>query len=94
MRIESNNFAYLSTELVSQNQNELVSQNQNEMTRKPLGIQRASGHECPQTGVWRMMNSASHPVLNIQKGTIMPYYQGAPVNWQLADYILSGMIDD
>ncbi|AJR01222.1 MULTISPECIES: hypothetical protein [Hafnia] len=41
-----------------------------------------------------MMNSASHPVLNIQKGTIMPYYQGAPVNWQLADYILSGVIDD
>ena len=85
MRIESNNFAYLSTELISQNQNE--------MTRKPLGIQRASGHECPQTGVWRMMNSSSNPVLSIRKGTIMPYYQGSPVNWQLADYILSDEID-
>ncbi|MCT4716231.1 hypothetical protein MUA01_14800 [Enterobacteriaceae bacterium H18W14] len=65
-----------------------------DMQRKPVGIERVSGHICPQTGYWQLLGSAVSPVVNVKKGTILPFYQGQPVGWRLKEYDLSAGIDD
>lgn len=85
MKIDGSNFTWIATAQAA---------NSGETQRKPLGIERTSGHSCPQTGYWQMMGAATTTVVNIKKGTIMPYHQGQPTGWQLKEYDLSGGLDD
>jgi hypothetical protein len=84
MKIDSSN--YMFTAVLSQSSIA-------ETTRKPLGIERSSGHQCPQSGYWQLANPAMSVVVNVKKGENMPFQQGVPVNWQLIEYDLTNEVD-
>jgi len=84
MKIDSSNYMFTATSLQTST---------NELTRKPLGIERNSGHMCPQSGYWQLTNPAVSAVVNVKKGETMPYHQGAPVGWQLVEYDLRNETD-
>lgn len=85
MKIDSSQLTWIATAQTT---------NHGESLRKPLGIERTSGHSCPQTGYWQMTGMSNDSVVSIKKGTIMPYHQGRPVSWHLKEYDLSGGLDD
>ncbi|HDS6853461.1 hypothetical protein [Enterobacter cancerogenus] len=61
---------------------------QTDSTRRPLGIKRASGNICPQSGFWQIDHSAVTNVVNVKKGETLPWQNGYPVNWTLIEYDL------
>lgn len=61
---------------------------QTDPTRRPLGIKRASGNICPQSGFWQIDHSAVTNVVNVKKGETFPWQNGYPVNWTLIEYDL------
>ncbi|WP_147402930.1 hypothetical protein [Enterobacter sp. R1(2018)] len=85
MKIDGSNFTWIASTQTSAN---------SETQRKPLGIERVSGHICPQSGYWRMEGSSASAIINVKKGTVLPFHQGKPVNWQLKEYDLSKRIDN
>lgn len=54
--------------------------------RKPLGYSQYSGTLCQQSGVWSTTLHATQQIINVEKGTVMPYHAGHAVVWQLQDY--------
>lgn len=62
---------------------------QDDTKRKPLGILRNSGQYSPQSGYWQLSSTAISAIVNLKKGEMMPYYQGAPVKWTLIEYDMS-----
>ncbi|MEO3989873.1 hypothetical protein [Pseudocitrobacter cyperus] len=62
---------------------------QDDTHRKPLGIIRNSGQSSPQSGYWQLSSEAISAVVNLNKGEMMPYYQGKPVQWTLIEYDMS-----
>ncbi|WP_442779672.1 hypothetical protein [Enterobacter cancerogenus] len=61
---------------------------QTDSNRRPLGIKRASGNICPQSGLWQIDHSAVTNVVNVKKGETLPWQNGYPVNWTLIEYDL------
>lgn len=61
--------------------------------RKPLGIIRNSGQYSPQGGIWKLADTTRSAVVSLQKGDVMPYYQGKPVSWELFKYDLNNEMD-
>ncbi|HEY1844312.1 MAG TPA: hypothetical protein VGH05_05565 [Buttiauxella sp.] len=84
MKIDGSNFSWLAS---AQNSTSTEPQ------RKPLGIERSSGHVCPQTGYWSMAGPTAGTVINVKKGTVLPFHQGQPVGWYLKEYDLSTELD-
>ncbi|UGS41851.1 hypothetical protein [Pseudocitrobacter corydidari] len=66
---------------------------QDDTKRKPLGILRNSGQYSPQSGYWQLSSTAISAIVNLKKGEMMPYYQGAPVKWTLIEYDMSKETD-
>lgn len=79
MRVDSSNYFFITN---------LSQSSQNNLSRKPLGIERSSGHICPESGYWELTNPASKVVISVKKGETMPFQQGTPVSWQLIKYDL------
>jgi len=52
---------------------------------KPLeNISAVSGQDCPQSGIWRALDTALPPLL-VARGHIMPGVDGRVVTWVLFD---------
>lgn len=48
---------------------------------RPPSSTSTSGQICPQTGLWK--NESYKVVTSIDKGEVMPQYQGRDVEWEL-----------
>jgi len=53
--------------------------------RSPIGTTASTGHNCPESGVWRVVGSPS-TTAPIAKGNTMPPYGGKAVTWRLEVY--------
>lgn len=54
-------------------------------TRQPIGTQARTGQPCPESGVWKSLDSPS-TTAPIAKHNIMPPHNGRAVTWQLVRY--------
>lgn len=54
--------------------------------RKPLGYNQYSGTVCQQSGVWSTTLHATQQIINVERGSVMPYHAGHAVIWRLEDY--------
>lgn len=48
---------------------------------RPPASSSSSGQICPQTGLWK--NESYKVVTSVDKGEVMPQYQGRDVQWEL-----------
>jgi len=58
----------------------------NTSTKSPLGTTARTGQSCPESGVWKVVDSASSTTAPIAKGNTMPPYANQAVTWQLIQY--------
>jgi hypothetical protein len=84
MKIDGSNFTWIAS---------LQNSTSSESQRKPLGIERNSGQICPQSGYWKMSGHSESTIINVKKGTVLPFHQGQPIRWHLREYDLSGELD-
>lgn len=54
--------------------------------RAPIGTRVSTGHQCPESGVWKVDHPTDSTTAPIAKGNIMPPYRGKAVVWFLAAY--------
>ncbi len=55
----------------------------NYMTKKkPIGTTARTGERCPESGVWKSMDTPS-TTAPIAKGNVMPPHNGSAVTWKL-----------
>lgn len=55
------------------------------MTRKPIGTKAKTGENCPESGVWKVVDTPS-TTAPISKGNTMPPYGKKAVIWELIIY--------
>jgi hypothetical protein len=53
--------------------------------RSPLGTTARTGQSCPESGVWKSLDSPS-TTAPIAKGNTMPPHNGKAVDWRLTAY--------
>lgn len=54
----------------------------------PPASKSASGQICPQTGLWK--NESYQVVTSVDKGEVMPQFQGKDVEWEIEQTIPNG----
>jgi hypothetical protein len=52
---------------------------------QPIGTKAKTGEACPESGVWKSLDSPS-TTAPIARGNVMPPHNGRSVVWQLAAY--------
>ncbi|MBH3265098.1 hypothetical protein I5R69_26535 [Serratia marcescens] len=55
------------------------------MTRSPLGTTASTGQKCPESGVWKVVDTPS-TTAPIAKGNTMPPYNNKAATWKLTQY--------
>lgn len=53
--------------------------------RKPLGTTARTGERCPESGVWKSLDTPS-TTAPIAEGNVMPPHNGSAVTWKLTAY--------
>ncbi|MDB5032653.1 hypothetical protein [Mucilaginibacter sp.] len=53
--------------------------------KSPIGTTASTGHSCPESGVWRVVDTPT-TTAPIAKGNTMPPYAGKAVTWRLEAY--------
>lgn len=53
--------------------------------KHPLGTKASTGQSCPESGVWKSLDTPS-TTAPIAKGNTMPPHNGKAVTWQLQSY--------
>ncbi len=57
----------------------------NDMNKKPIGTIARTGEQCPESGVWMVLESIS-TTAPIAKGNTMVPYRAKAVAWKLVQY--------
>jgi len=52
---------------------------------KPIGTTAGTGEKCPESGVWRSLDTPS-TTAPIAKGNVMPPHNGRAVTWKLVQH--------
>lgn len=52
------------------------------MARKPVGTTARTGERCPESGIWKSLDTPS-TTAPIAEGNVMPPHNGKAVTWQL-----------
>lgn len=55
------------------------------MSKHPIGTTARTGESCPESGVWKSLDSPS-TTAPIAKGNVMPPHNQKAVTWQLTAY--------
>ena len=55
------------------------------MNKAPIGTTASTGQNCPESGVWKSMDTPS-TTAPIAKGNKMPPHNGKAVAWKLTQY--------
>ncbi len=55
------------------------------MMKKPIGTTAKTGESCPESGVWKSLDSPS-TTAPIARGNVMPPHNGHAVTWRLNAY--------
>ena len=55
------------------------------MAKAPIGTTASTGQTCPESGVWKSLDTPSTPA-PIAKGNRMPPHNGNAVTWKLTQY--------
>ena len=56
-----------------------------QMSKHPIGTTARTGESCPESGVWKSLDSPS-TTAPIAKGNVMPPHNQKAVTWQLTAY--------
>lgn len=55
------------------------------MDRKAIGTKAKTGEICPESGIWKVIETPTSAV-PIAKGNIIPPYQGKVTTWELIQH--------
>jgi hypothetical protein len=55
------------------------------MSKAPIGTTGRTGEKCPESGIWKVLDTPS-TTAPIAKGNTFPPYNGKAVTWKLIQY--------